>query len=160
MYITIFIISLFCLGYTYVFYPYILSLFSIIHAKEVDKREWYPKVSLIISAYNERQYIKKKIANSLSLNYPGDKLQIIVASDCSNDDTDTIVSQYENQGIKLVRLPRRGGKTATQNYEIKFFKRLYMVTMAIVQRISVTIVHFWIEACNLAQMWLIMSFFI
>lgn len=67
-----------------------------------------PKVSLIIAAYNEAQSIGAKLDNVLALNYPRKKLEVIVASDGSNDGTDEIVRGYAAHGIRLLALPRRG----------------------------------------------------
>lgn len=120
MYLSIFITSLLLLLYTYVFYPYIIRLLSFFLGIDIHKKEFYPQVSIIISAYNEEDMIEEKILNSLSLDYPVDKMQIIVASDCSNDSTDDIVVKYQNRDVKLARLPKRGGKTAAQNYAFDF----------------------------------------
>src|SRR5690606_11676330 len=65
-------------------------------------------VSLIIAAYNEAQNIAAKIDNSLALDYPREKLEIVIASDGSTDGTDEIVRRYASQGIRLLSLPRRG----------------------------------------------------
>lgn len=120
MYLIIFITALLLLLYTYVFYPYIIQLLSFLEKSEVDKMEYFPRVSMVISAYNERDIIEEKILNSLSIDYPADKIQVIVASDCSNDGTDAIVLKYQSRGVRLVRLPDRGGKTAAQNYAFDF----------------------------------------
>ena len=77
------------------------------------------KVSLIIAAYNEERVIEKKIKNSLALDYPKDKLEIIIFSDSSVDKTDEIVKQYKDSGIKLYRIEGRRGKTFCQNEVVK-----------------------------------------
>ncbi len=59
--------------------------------------------------------IGDKLTNSLALDYPQEKLQILVASDCSDDSTHEIVESFANQGVELVILAERGGKTAAQN---------------------------------------------
>jgi glycosyltransferase involved in cell wall biosynthesis len=70
---------------------------------------------MIITAHNEGKNIREKIENSLKLDYPKDQLEIIVTSDCSTDNTDEIVKEYEDRGVKLVRQQERKGKTAAQN---------------------------------------------
>jgi cellulose synthase/poly-beta-1,6-N-acetylglucosamine synthase-like glycosyltransferase len=75
-------------------------------------------VSIVISAYNEDQVIGKKIENSLSLNYPKDKLEIIVISDCSIDRTDEIVKSFHPQGVVLISQDKRQGKSAGINAAI------------------------------------------
>jgi cellulose synthase/poly-beta-1,6-N-acetylglucosamine synthase-like glycosyltransferase len=77
-----------------------------------------PLVTLIISAYNEGRIIRRKIANSLALDYPRERLEVLVVSDCSDDDTDAIVKEYENKGVKLIRMRKRGGKTGGLNFAV------------------------------------------
>ncbi len=78
-----------------------------------------PKVSLIVTAYNEERRIREKIENSLSLDYDRHKLEVIVASDCSDDLTDDIVREYEDRGVRLVRAQERLGKENAQLAAIK-----------------------------------------
>lgn len=73
-----------------------------------------PHVTLIISAYNEEAVIGRKLENCLQLDYPRERLEILVASDGSTDRTDEIVTQYAERGIGLVRFGRTG-KTGMQN---------------------------------------------
>ena len=77
-----------------------------------------PSVSFIITAYNEEVRIKQKIENSLAQDYPKDKLEIIIASDCSSDKTDEIVKSFKDKGIKLVRAPERKGKENAQKHAV------------------------------------------
>jgi glycosyltransferase involved in cell wall biosynthesis len=72
-------------------------------------------VSLVIAAYNEEDVIAEKIANSLELDYPDDRLQILVFSDASSDATDDIVRSYADAGVELIRVEGRVGKTQCQN---------------------------------------------
>ena len=78
----------------------------------------HPTVSLIITAHNEEKRIKEKIENSLKLEYPRQKLEIIVASDCSSDRTDEIVKSYSHKGVRLVRSPVRKGKEHAQKLAV------------------------------------------
>ncbi len=78
-----------------------------------------PFISIIITAHNEETRIKAKLDNTLDINYPDDKHEIIVASDCSSDATDRIVSEYSDTGIKLVRADERKGKEYAQLCAIK-----------------------------------------
>lgn len=108
-------------GLFYVFggYPVLLLMIGwFIPKKTVIKGPIQPKVSLIISAYNEERVIKAKIENSLSLDYPDEKLEIIVVSDASTDKTDSIVAFYANKGVVLRRMEKRNGKTAGLNEAI------------------------------------------
>jgi len=77
------------------------------------------KVSLVISAYNEQDGIEAKLKNSLSLNYPSEFFEIIVASDGSTDDTNKIARSYANQGVVLLDVKPRLGKTNAQNQAVR-----------------------------------------
>ena len=103
--------------YAYVGYPVALWLISslIPSRSREDGNSLLPKVSLIISAYNEEAVIEGKILNSLSLNYPTDLLEIMIVSDGSDDMTNDIVRKYENRGVLLKYFEGRLGKTACLN---------------------------------------------
>jgi cellulose synthase/poly-beta-1,6-N-acetylglucosamine synthase-like glycosyltransferase len=73
-----------------------------------------PMVSLIVTAYNEAGRVRAKLENSLELDYPQDRLEIIVASDCSEDETDSIVGEFAALGVRLVRADQRKGKEYAQ----------------------------------------------
>lgn len=81
-------------------------------AKPVMPDAELPKVSLIIAAYEEATVIAEKIANTLALDYPRDRLQIIVACDGSPDDTPALA---RSAGADLVLALPHGGKMAAQN---------------------------------------------
>jgi glycosyltransferase involved in cell wall biosynthesis len=104
--------------YAYFGYPIILMGISLLKKYSVKKGDITPKVSFIITAYNEEKRIKEKIENTLTQKYPKDKLEIIVASDCSHDKTDEIISSYNFKGVRLVRAPERKGKENAQKYAI------------------------------------------
>jgi len=75
-------------------------------------------VSLLIAAYNEQAVIARKLDNACSLDYPAERLQIIVAADGSDDDTPAIVRQYAGRGVELAYHPERRGKMAAINRAI------------------------------------------
>jgi len=118
----IFWFSIFLALYCYLGYPLILIILGLIFGKEpafakamagkLKKAEITPSVSLLIPVYNEEKIIKKKIENSLDLDYQKDKLEIVVASE-SDDRTNEIVKEYENRGVKLIEFAGREGKQYT-----------------------------------------------
>ena len=115
----IFLLFIFIIFHVYFGYPLIILLIATINRKTVLKNdEFEPTVSLIIAAYNEEDVIEEKIKNSLSLDYAKNKLEIIIFSDASTDQTNAIVSRYQNKGIKFIYLPERRGKTAGQNLAV------------------------------------------
>lgn len=108
----LFIFSLSLLIYIFLGYPVVLGILSAIFGRSVNKREFYPFVSLIISAYNEENVIREKIENSLDLDYPKEQLEIIVASE-STDNTNNIVKEYRDRGVVLYAYDKREGKRVT-----------------------------------------------
>ena len=111
----VFWLSAAALLYTYAGYPLLLFIVSTFRPLTVRVGDYQPTVSLIITAYNEELDLAAKLENTLTLDYPHELIEIIVASDCSTDRTDDIVRKYSRQGVKLVRQPERLGKTAAQN---------------------------------------------
>jgi len=110
----------FLLVYLYVGFPLMLGLFATLFNKKHQIDEKYePSVTLIISAYNEEAVIREKIENSKALDYPADKLNILVVSDCSEDRTDSIVGEFCDPRIKIFSMPERRGKTAGLNCAIE-----------------------------------------
>jgi glycosyltransferase involved in cell wall biosynthesis len=111
--------SLFIALWAYVGYFLAMWLLSAVRPRPVAKKEWYPQISLIITAYNEEKRIGRKIDNSLDLEYPRDKLEIIVVSDASTDATEAIVKTFAEQGVKLLVMPVRNGKHYAQGRGIQ-----------------------------------------
>ncbi len=105
--------------YTYLGYPALTLLLSLFVDNPVEKGDQEPKVTFLIAAYNEEKFIEQKLEDTLGLNYPGEKLEIIVASDGSSDRTDAIVRTFEKRGVILCRVEGRVGKTETQNQALK-----------------------------------------
>jgi len=115
--------SIFLIAYAYVGYPILTFIISLFADNKVRSSPIQPRVSLLITAYNEEKDIGNKLKNSLALDYPKDKYEIIVASDGSTDSTDSIVKSYEDNewGVKVLlhRVEGRLGKTAAQNSAVK-----------------------------------------
>lgn len=105
--------------YAYFGYFLLVALLAAFAGKKVKKKDIEPSVALMIAAYNEEKDIANKIENSLALDYPKDKLEIIVVSDASSDNTDAIVRSYAVKGVKLVRVEGRVGKTEARNRVVK-----------------------------------------
>jgi len=106
--------------YVYVGYPLFVFLLSMVRPKPVFKRgNFEPTVTILITAYNEENDIRRKIENTLEVDYPAEKLEIMVASDASSDRTDEIVGEFAGRGVKLFRQEGRLGKTYTQNKAIE-----------------------------------------
>lgn len=102
--------------YTHLGYPLLLWVLSRVKGErqlvELEVTDALPTVSLIVAAYDEEEVIAAKVANALALDYPRQKLQLIVASDGSADAT---VERARAAGADLVLELPRGGKSAAQN---------------------------------------------
>jgi len=105
--------------YTYLGYSLTILLLAQLIRRPVRQAPMEPRVAYLITAYNEEKNIRAKLEQVLSLDYPHDKLEIIVASDGSTDGTDGIVRQFADRGVKLVRVEGRVGKTETQNRAVR-----------------------------------------
>lgn len=109
--IAFWLLALFVL-YTYVGYPFLIALLAKVFGKPETYEPYFPALTLIIPAYNEEAYIAKKLDNSLTLDYPREKLQILVVADGSSDKTADIVRQYAERSVELSYIPDRNGKMA------------------------------------------------
>lgn len=102
--------------YIYIGYPGLSLVFARIKEKPIIKDDnFFPSVTLIISAFNEEKVIEEKLHNTLKIDYPKSKLEVLVVSDGSTDKTNDITRQFKHYGIKLVEYKMNRGKTACQN---------------------------------------------
>jgi cellulose synthase/poly-beta-1,6-N-acetylglucosamine synthase-like glycosyltransferase len=111
-------VLLFLLVHCYMLFPVTLPFVSEIFKRKRNKTEGgneLPSVSILISAYNEEAVIERKIQNLLELDYPKEKLEILIGDDGSADKTAEIVEQYKDQGITLIKAPQNAGKAAMLN---------------------------------------------
>lgn len=109
----------FLILYTYIGYPLLVWLFSRFVYRPLLYSPIKPHVTLLIAAFNEEKVIAQKIENSLQLNYPRDRLQILVVDDGSDDRTQEIIKSYTDRGVELAYNPPRRGKMAAINRAIK-----------------------------------------
>jgi cellulose synthase/poly-beta-1,6-N-acetylglucosamine synthase-like glycosyltransferase len=110
----VFIFTIAVMALIYVGYPALMLALRFVFRRPVRRADITPTVSVIIAAYNEERDIEAKLKNTLALDYPRNRMEIIVASDCSTDRTDEIVRGFSNQGVILSRQPDRFGKTGAQ----------------------------------------------
>lgn len=112
---TLFWLAAAALAYAYVGYPVLVWLVARLRPRAVRRAEFEPEVTVVITAYNEERDLASKLDNTLALDYPREKLEVVVASDCSSDRTDEIARSYAARGVRLHRQAERLGKTAAQN---------------------------------------------
>ena len=101
------------LVYVYLGYPALMWLLARVRPRPVRRASIRPTVTLVIAAHNEAKWIARKLENSLCLRYPSDKLEIIVASDGSTDDTVRNASKYLD--VRVLEFAERRGKPAVLN---------------------------------------------
>lgn len=113
--------------YSYFLYPLVLKLAGIFtgvkeHFVPPQSSDSQLTMSLIVTAYNEERRIREKIENTLAIQFDSTRLELIVASDCSEDLTDAIVAEYAERGVRLVRATERLGKENAQLAAISIAK--------------------------------------
>lgn len=96
--------------YVYAGYPILIMLWASLRPRRADYEPVLPSVTLLIAAHNEEKIIAAKLENSLHLDYPRDRLQILVANDGSTDRTAEIIQRYADRGIEMWSVMPRGGK--------------------------------------------------
>lgn len=113
--VVLFWVSLAALVWTHVAYPAAAAALARIRTRPVRKGDALPTVTLIVAAHNEERVIGPRIANLLALDYPKERLRIVVTSDASTDATEALAAQA---GAEVVTNPR-GGKVAAQNRAVR-----------------------------------------
>ncbi len=119
---------IFWLSFAIIFYSYLgygILLWILVRIKRLLKKPMppaagqdpYPAVALVVAAYNEQDFILRKIENTLELDYPKHRLELIFITDGSTDRTPEIISRYPS--IRLLHEPQRRGKVAAMNRAIQ-----------------------------------------
>lgn len=108
--------------YTYFGYPLLIAFLARLKTKKIEYVDTSPTVTILIAAHNEEKIIEEKILNSLSLNYPEKKLQLLIVADGSNDRTPEIIKKYLQSGVELLYEPERRGKMAAINRAISYVR--------------------------------------
>jgi cellulose synthase/poly-beta-1,6-N-acetylglucosamine synthase-like glycosyltransferase len=121
----LFWLFLFILFYAYLGYG--LLLYLLVKCKKTDRAlppgeeaGEDPEVTLFVAAYNEKDFIRMKMENSFSLDYPKDKVKHVWVTDGSDDGTPELLRTYE--GVEVYHQPERAGKIAAMNRGMQFVK--------------------------------------
>lgn len=113
------VVSMALVVYTWTGYPLLLCMLRMLHPRRAQPSpdQEAPFVSIIVPAHNEQQGIAAKLENCLELDHPQDRLEIIVASDCSTDGTEEIVRGFlaRDARIRWLQSEQRAGKSGVQN---------------------------------------------
>lgn len=114
----IFWIAILMVAYTYVGYPLLLRAWAVFRPCGTtidDAPPFEPRVTVVVVAYNEAARIRERIENLLAQDYPADRLNIVVASDGSDDDTVMVARKYQSSGVQVIAYKKRRGKSAVLN---------------------------------------------
>jgi cellulose synthase/poly-beta-1,6-N-acetylglucosamine synthase-like glycosyltransferase len=108
------------LAWTHVGYPLAAAALARLRPRPVRREDSEPSVSLIVAAHDEEEVIERRVENLLQLDYPAEKLEIVVASDASGDRTDELIEEIaaRESRVRLIQAPR-GGKVAAQNLAVR-----------------------------------------
>src|SRR5215212_6167162 len=95
-------LSIAVVAYAYFLYPALIWILSRVYGQAIglpNCTDCLPTISLLIVAHNEESCIEERIQNALALEYPADRLEIVIASDGSSDGTPSLVNKYRSRGI-------------------------------------------------------------
>lgn len=110
-----------CLGalvWTHAAYPATAAGLARLVGRAVQRAAIEPSVSVIVAAHDEEAVIARRLENLLALDYPPEKLELVVASDASADRTDELVRSFAGRGVRLLAC-ERGGKVAAQDRAVR-----------------------------------------
>src|SRR5207244_12699689 len=113
--VVLFWASLAALVWTHVAYPAVWALLARVAPRRVRRAEHTPSVTVIVAAHDEESVIERRIANLRQIDYPRDRLELVVTSDASSDRTEELA---ESAGARVIRNPR-GGKVAAQDRAVR-----------------------------------------
>jgi cellulose synthase/poly-beta-1,6-N-acetylglucosamine synthase-like glycosyltransferase len=117
---TVFWGSLGALAWTHVGYPAAAALAARLRPRPVANADGEPSVTVVVAAHDEEDVVERRLENLLALDYPADRLGVVVASDASTDRTEELVEAVaaRDSRVRLLRCPR-GGKVAAQNLAVR-----------------------------------------
>jgi cellulose synthase/poly-beta-1,6-N-acetylglucosamine synthase-like glycosyltransferase len=107
--------SLGALAWTHAGYPATAAVVARVRRRAIRKEPFEPSVAVIVAAHDEEAVIERRVENLRALDYPADRLEVVVSSDASTDRTEEVA---EAAGARVVRNPR-GGKVAAQDRAVR-----------------------------------------
>ena len=120
---SVFFIGLGIIFYVYAFYPPLIFVLSRLFGRlptppSTPAPEDWPRVSLLLAAYNEEDALAETLKNALAMDYPADRFEIVVGSDGSDDGTADVARRFADRGVRLLDYPNRRGKSVVLNRSI------------------------------------------
>jgi cellulose synthase/poly-beta-1,6-N-acetylglucosamine synthase-like glycosyltransferase len=115
LWVTVFFVSAGVIVYSYAIYPLLLALVPVRRREQLSEPAEWPSVSVMISVYNEEKHMTQRIENLLALDYPHDRLEILIGSDGSTDGTNGLVRRFSDPRVQLHEFEQRSGKPSVLN---------------------------------------------
>jgi cellulose synthase/poly-beta-1,6-N-acetylglucosamine synthase-like glycosyltransferase len=112
--IIFFLGSILLIGYVFAGYPLVLDWLARRRARPVQRSAYQPAISMILAVHDGERYLGRKLDSILALNYPREKMEILVVSDGSRDRTESIAKGYAQRDVRLLRVDQ-GGKALALN---------------------------------------------
>lgn len=123
----LFWVFLFVIFYAYIGYG--ILLFFMVRLKRIFCKkkpeiipDYEPEVTLFVAAYNEKDFVDKKVQNSFELEYPQEKVKQLWVTDGSDDGTPEMLKKYKDRGVEVYHKDERAGKIAAMNRGVHFVK--------------------------------------
>lgn len=101
--------------YTWIAFPLLVLAWARLRPVRIRREEITPDVTVLLACLNEAAQLAERIENLLALDYPRERLEIVVASDGSTDQTAAIAAAYADRGVHAVSFPQRRGKASVHN---------------------------------------------
>lgn len=133
--LVLWLVSCAVIAYTIVVYPLFLHVESRFWGTPIEKAPQQRSVSVIIAVHNGERFIAQKLESVLNLDYPRELMEILVVSDGSTDRTESIVEQFADRGVQLLRISR-GGKCAALNAGIPHSRNEILLLTDVRQQIA------------------------
>jgi len=114
----LFWLSLALIFVAYAAYPIWLYFRARFRPRPVRRASIFPRVTILLAVHNEQKYLRAKLHNLAALDYPADRVEVIVVSDGSTDETDKILTAWENANQRTVILPSHHGKATALNHGV------------------------------------------
>jgi cellulose synthase/poly-beta-1,6-N-acetylglucosamine synthase-like glycosyltransferase len=108
-------------AYAYVVYPaalWLIGRLTLPRPTAPHSADW-PTVTVTLPVFNAAPSLRRTLDGLVALDYPRERLQLLVISDASTDGSDEIVREYASRGVELLRVPERRGKTAAENAAVR-----------------------------------------
>lgn len=129
------------LAYTYLGYPLFVWTWSCLRPRAVRRREYEATLSVLVVAQNEARRIQERVENLLALDYPPERLEVMLASDGSTDGTEEQARRYAARGLRVFAFATRRGKPAVLNEVVPQARGEIVVLADARQRFEAGVLH-------------------